>query len=241
MRTNTIASNRLKNKVYNVFKRHCKEHGFILKNSSELSLLVPAGMCIGKQELLEMVEKFLEGFECIIVVEPVTKFSDCLLRAGYKQYHDDLPPFHVHVVVKEEKYEVRQLKEKWFELVGKSKKRLFHCEPIRKGILEFLNYITKFFEDKYDANPIYNFLIKKVEQPKEEVEICHDEPVTILSRIKKTAKSLFQKSKVSRFLYKFFICAMLLITPTMIKANSCIKKNYLISLHNNSPPIISIK
>jgi len=149
-----------KKKVYKELLDHCDEHNFILNKSSELTLLVPVGSMMSKVKLLEMIEKFLEGFECIIVIGPISKFSNCLLRAGYKEHYDNLPPYYANILIKEEKYEVRQLKEKWFELVGKSKKKLFHCEPIVTTIPNYLNHITKDFEDKYETKPIYSFLTK---------------------------------------------------------------------------------
>ncbi|HTO37601.1 MAG TPA: hypothetical protein VL021_04190 [Brumimicrobium sp.] len=207
-----VAPNKLKNKVYKEFKKHCEEHGFVKENSLELSLLVPAGTPVCKEELHKLVERFLEGHEAIIVIEPVTKLTDCLLRAGYKQYSDDLPQYHVHILIKDENIHVGKLKEKWFELVGASKKRLFHCEPIRKEILDYLHYITKFFEDKYDAKPIYSFLIKKEEEQKKEVEICHDEPATIFSLLKRTAAALVKKIKTSRLFSKLFVSTILILT-----------------------------
>ena len=240
MKVKTVAANKLKNKVYKKFIDHCEEQVFKLDSSSELSLLVPAGMYISQQELLEMVEKFLEGFECIIVIEPVTKFSDCLLKAGYREYYDDLPSYHAHILIKEEKYEVRQLKEKWFELVGKSKKRLFHCEPILKTIPRYIHYITKFFEDKYDANPIYSFLIKKQESKKEKTEVYPDEATSIFSRFKQSMKDFLHKVTSSRLFYKFFMILTLLISTSMAPFNSCFDKMILIN-QSNSPPLNCVK
>lgn len=216
-----VAPNKLKNRVYKEFKKHCEEYGFVEANSSSLTLLAPAGITIGEAEFLKLVKEFLNGHECIVLIEPVTVLSDCLFRAGYKIYNDDLPQFHAHILIKDEKNHVRNLKEKWFDLVGASKKRLFHCEPIRTTILTYLDYITKFLEDKNDAKPTYDYLIRSIEP--EEVVISHDEPATIFVSVMQTITRLFRKIKVSRILSKFLFSAILLLL-TSSTLNLSLKK-----------------
>jgi hypothetical protein len=236
MNTPAISSNSQKNEIYRSFKSHCNVHGFSEENSSSLTLLVPAGTIISQGGLLNKLKKFLEGFECIIVVEPVIGLSDCLLKAGFKKYDDILPPFHVHVLIKEEKYEVRNLRDNWFALVGKSKKRLFHCEPVRETLSVYINYITKYWEEDRPGTPVFCYLIKKKEDKKEELLNCHDEPATVYSLLKKVIAKLVLKVKTSGLLSKFFISSILVLMSHSSYEVHSNKWNYNNCNQSNAPP-----
>lgn len=224
-----------KTEAYLELKGLCDKYGFNKSNSSFLTLLLPPNSEIRQEAFLHLVKKLLHGFECIISIEPVVGFSETYANAHFKEYKDNLPFCHAHIIIKEKKYEVRVLKDDWFKLVGSSKKRLFHCTHLRETITSALDYMTKYFEKKYNASPIFGYSIQ--EKIIEEKINSLDAVSTIYGTIKKSFHQLLKKAKQSSLLSKlFFSLGVIFLMTSINPESSWYQDDRFFTIKDESPP-----
>lgn len=175
----TWFKNITKNEANNRSLSFAEEHSMQAFNTSTVTLLFQPGDFSSEDEVKEKILKFLKGTNspAIISIEPVMTSRNQPLPELYRisgmKNFDLLPLYHVHIMMKEEGYEVRSQRHKWSKIVGSRSRNLFHCKYIETSIRQTTNYITKFFEDKRGKAGIIGFYvpapIKKSEEPHAEV------------------------------------------------------------------------
>jgi hypothetical protein len=154
-----------KQEAYDKAQSFAEQHGMHTTNTSTVTLLFPPGDFSSEDEVKEKVLKFLNGTNspAIISIEPVMTsrnqpLPELYRMAGMKNF-DLLPLYHVHIMMIEEGHEIRAQRNKWFKIVGRRYRNLFHCKHIETSMRQTANYITKFFEDKNGKAGIIGFYI----------------------------------------------------------------------------------
>jgi hypothetical protein len=154
-----------KQEAYDNVQSFAEQNGMHALNTSTVTLLFPPGDFCSEEEVKAKVLKFLKGTNspAIISIEPVMTsrnqpLPELYRMAGMKNF-DLLPLYHVHIMMKEEGFEVRSQRHKWSKIVGSRSRNLFQCKYIETSIKQTTNYITKFFEEKNGKSGIIGFYV----------------------------------------------------------------------------------
>ncbi len=202
--------------VYKKIKEVAEENGFDKDNSSMLTLLLRPGSTMREKQLLKKVDELLSPLNrtYMAVVEPVLGEPELYNNAGY-YYHENKPWYHVHILIQEFGLELRGLSTQWFNIVGKSSKRLFHCSHVKDSICATINYMTKWFEEKRDGYPQYHIHQHQQEEQHAELTIPYKPTEEILKQVEVKLpiwKRVFNKKSFSRVVSISWICFSLLLS-----------------------------
>lgn len=159
--------NTTKKQAYDSTLAFADAHGMTERNSSTVTLLYQPGSLFCLEGVKLHAELFLSDIEspAVISIEPVLTGRNDLLpnlyrSAGFKKFHL-LPLYHIHIMLIEEKYEIRSQRKKWEEIIKCKQRNLFQCKYIETNLRTTSNYITKFFEEKNDNVGVIGFFVPK--------------------------------------------------------------------------------
>ncbi|MCB0476759.1 MAG: hypothetical protein KDC84_01255 [Crocinitomicaceae bacterium] len=146
----------------------CVDNDLRKDNCSVITLLYPIGSLLSAEKVKEDVKLLLKKVDVPSVssIEPVIPDDNTLSNHSKKygwQGLDKFPNYHVHILIIEEKYELRALRDTWYEIVGRRNKALFKCTHVEKTIDDVNNYITKFFEEERGQCGLLGFMVPEVQ------------------------------------------------------------------------------
>lgn len=166
-----------KKEAYNRTLEFAVAYGMTEDNSSTVTLLFQPGSSLLQEEVQTKALQFLDGIEspAVISIEPVLpKLNESLPKlyryAGFKNFQL-LPLYHIHILLIEEKYEVRSQRKKWEGLIKCKQRNLFQCKYIETNIRTTSNYITKFFEEKNDNVGVIGFYVPAKKESSEQTQL----------------------------------------------------------------------
>lgn len=161
--------NTTKKQAYDSTLAFADAHGMTERNSSTVTLLYQPGSLFCLEEVKLHAELFLSDIEspAVISIEPVLTgrnepLPNLYRSAGFKNFQL-LPLYHIHIMLIEKKYEVRNQRRKWEKIIQCKKKSLFQCKYIETNIRTTSNYITKFFLEKNDNSGVIGFYVPLTE------------------------------------------------------------------------------
>ncbi len=146
-------------RAYKFIKDYCHANGLTKENLSMMTLLLPPGSVLRDHELMMLVERLLYKVEAkyIICIEPVLNNKDLYRKAGFNDYKDDLPWFHAHVLIEDQRLDMVSLRREWNLIVNSSNKKLFLCTPLESSLCTAMNYVVKFLEKQREGEMIFKF------------------------------------------------------------------------------------
>ncbi len=154
-----------KQAAYDMTLDFAQKHGIKTDNSATVTLLFKPGALCSIKEVQSKVELFLSNIKtpAVASIEPVlTERGESLPNlyryAGFKNF-ELLPLYHVHILLIENKYEIREQRKKWGRIIKCKRKNLFQCKYIETSIHQTTNYITKFFEEKREKVGVIGFYV----------------------------------------------------------------------------------
>lgn len=154
-----------KQAAYDMTLDFAQEHGIKTDNSATVTLLFKPGALCSIKEVQSKVELYLSNIKtpAVASIEPVlTERGESLPNlyryAGFKNF-ELLPLYHVHILLIENKYEIREQRKKWERIIKCKRKNLFQCKYIETSIRQTTNYITKFFEEKREKVGVIGFYV----------------------------------------------------------------------------------
>lgn len=177
-----------KQEAFNRTQNFALEHGMSDSNSSTLTLLFKPGDFSTLEEVRKKTEQFMVNIDspAIISIEPVLmkrnqSLPDLYRSAGYGKL-ELLPLYHIHILLIEKDYEVRQLRKVWSRIVGCKRRTLFQCKYIETSVRQTNNYITKFFEEQRGQAGTIGFYIpaSKVRNDNLQTKLNLEQAETIL-------------------------------------------------------------